>query len=300
MIDHPFAEPTMSATSHALDVTQENFETEVMQASSQQPVLIDFWAGWCAPCRQLKPVLEKLADEYAGAFRLVKIDTDQEMALASMFGIRSLPTVVLMKDGQPLDGFMGAQPERYVREFLERHGVQPSTPSNDDAIIADAEPAALESPGEMLERLHAEVAASPEKDELKLDLAVAQMRAGQMEASAATLDALPAKLASDDRAKRLRGELELAQALASAPDAAELDKRIAADAKDYDARDLRAVRRLLSGDDAGALNDWLGLLAEKRDWNDGQARKRLVAAFSLIENADLVGEARRRMSSLLF
>lgn len=290
----------MSESSHALDVTQANFETEVMQASSQQPVLIDFWAGWCAPCRQLKPILEKLADEYAGAFRLVKIDTDQEMALASMFGIRSLPTVVLMKDGQPVDGFMGALPERNVREFLERHGVQPGVPANDGAIEADSAPVTLESPDEVLARLQAEIAASPDKDELKLDLAVAQMRAGEAEAATATLDALPANLASDDRAKRLRGELELAQALASAPEIAELDQRIAVDAKDYEARDLRAVRRLLGGDDAGALDDWLSLLAEARDWNEGQPRKRLVAAFNLIEDAELVGQARRRMSSLLF
>ena len=292
----------MSASAHITDVTQANFDAEVMQASMQQPVLIDFWAGWCAPCRQLKPILEKLADEFNGAFRLVKIDTDQEMALAGMFGIRSLPTVVLIKDGQPVDGFMGAQPERDVRGFLQRHGIQPALAgaSVEEDAPAAPEPRRIESPGQALARLQDAVAAQPGNDGLKLDLALAQMRAGQAEAAAATLDALPDSLAADDRARRLRGELDLARALAGAPDEATLQQRVAADAKDYAARDLLAVRRLLSGHAEQALDAWLALLAEARDWSDGLARKRLLAAFALVEDAELVGRTRRRMSSLLF
>ena len=293
----------MTATAHALDVTQVNFDSAVMQASMQQPVLIDFWAGWCAPCKQLKPILEKLAGEYAGAFRLARIDSDQEMALAGMFGIRSLPTVVLIKDGQPVDGFMGALPEGSVREFLDRNGIKPVLAQEDaaaeaPALAAPAQP--LEAPGEALARLQTAVAAQPDKDELKLDLAVAQMRVGQAEAAAATLDGLPANLASDARARRLRGELDFARALASAPALDELERRIAADPKDYAARDLRAVRRLLGGAEAAALEDWLALLAEARGWNEGQAKKRLVSAFALSDDAELVAQARRRMSSLLF
>lgn len=292
----------MTATAHALDVTQANFDSEVMQASMQQPVLIDFWAGWCAPCKQLKPILEKLAGEYNGAFRLARIDSDQEMALAGMFGIRSLPTVVLIKDGQPVDAFMGALPESGVREFLDRHGIKPGLAQDDaaEAPALEAPTQPLEAPGEALARLQTAVAAQPDKDELKLDLAVAQMRVGQAEAAAATLDGLPANLASDARARRLRGELDFAQALASAPALDELERRIAADPKDYAARDLRAVRRLLGGAEAAALEDWLALLAEARGWNDGQAKKRLVAAFALSDDAELVAQARRRMSSLLF
>ena len=286
----------------ALEVTQANFDNEVMQASMQQPVLVDFWAGWCAPCRQLKPVLEKLAGEYNGAFRLAKVDTDQEMALAGMFGIRSLPTVVLIKDGQPVDGFMGAQPERYVREFLDKHGIQPALAAADEdgAAAAEATPKAIESPGEALARAQAACAAQPDNDELKLDLALAQMRAGQAEAASATLEALPANLASDARAQRLRGELDLARALADAPPLAQLRQRIAADAKDYQARDYLAVRLLLEGDAAAALQTWLDLLRDARSWQDGLARKRLLAAFGLIDDAELVGQTRRRMSSLLF
>ncbi|WP_297901150.1 tetratricopeptide repeat protein [Metallibacterium sp.] len=294
----------MSASDHALDVNQANFDAEVMQASMRQPVLIDFWADWCAPCKQLKPVLEKLAAEYNGAFRLARVDADQEMALTGMFGIRSLPTVVLIKDGQPLDGFMGAHPERNVREFLQRNGIrpQPGSAGVEDAAAAADTPVvkALESPGAALARAQSAVAAQPDNDGLKLDLALAQMRAGQAEAAATTLDALPANLASDTRAQRLRGELELARALAGAPDRAALEQRIAASAKDYAARDLLAVRQLLGGHAQSALEGWLALLRDAREWEGGLAKKRLLAAFALLDDADLVGQARRRMSSLLF
>ncbi len=287
---------------HILEVTQDNFETEVLLASNQQPVLIDFWAGWCAPCQQLKPILEKLANEYAGAFRLVKIDADQETTLASMFGVRSLPTVLLLKDGKPLDGFMGARPESEVRKFLAGHGIQPNNTSDEPvATTASPTPAAnSESPSEALSRITKAIEAEPDRDELKLDLATAQMSAGQTEAAAATLDDLPANLANDLRARRLHKQLEFVDALAGAPDAATLEQRIAADSKDFEARDLRAIRRLLDGQSEQAVEDYLALLTEARSWSDGLAKKRLLALFTMIDDAPLLSKARQRMASLLF
>ena len=285
----------MAESAHVFDATQANFENEVIKASLQTPVLVDFWADWCAPCRQLKPVLEKLADDYAGAFRLAKVDTEAEMQLAAIFGIRSLPTVVLLKDGQMIDGFMGALPESAVREFLTKHGIAPGTaPAEPEDLHAD------ETPIDAINRLQQEIAASPDKPELKLDLALALMQSGNADAAETELDALPPKFATDDKAKRLRGQLDFARALDGAPSLAELVGRIERDPDDLAARDLLGIRLLIAGETAAGLEQFLHVLKTQRDWQDGQAKKRLIAAFNIVDDADIVGAYRRKMSAVLF
>ena len=284
----------MAESAHVFDATQENFENEVIKASLHTPVLVDFWAEWCAPCRQLKPVLEKLAIDYAGAFRLAKVDTEAEMQLASIFGIRSLPTVVLLKDGQMIDGFMGALPEAAVREFLAKHEIHPGTAEEPEAIEL------AETPAETVNRLQQEIAAQPDKAELKLDLALALMQSGNAAAAETELDALPAKFATDAKAIRLRGQLDFARALDGAPSKAELVKRLEHDATDHAARDLLGIRLLLDGEAAAGLDQFLQVLKSQRDWQDGQARKRLIAAFHVLDDADLVGTYRRKMAAVLF
>ncbi|MHB1056800.1 MAG: thioredoxin [Rhodanobacter sp.] len=287
---------TDAALSHVFDVDQQTFEADVLQASLTTPVLVDFWATWCEPCKTLGPMLEKLAAEYNGAFRLGKVDVDTQQELAGMFGIRSIPTVVLVKDGQVLDGFAGALPEGQLREFLSRH-VQPL----EAAPAEPAEEAAVqETPEQAIDRLQQAIAAEPNKPELKLDLALALMHAGQVAAAEAELAALPANLATDARAVRLRSELDLARALKDAPDAAELQGRVQADPGDWEARDQLGVRLLLEGNAEAGLEQFLAILQKARDWNDGQAKKRLLAAFATLDDAELVGRCRRRMASLLF
>ncbi|HJT97864.1 MAG TPA: thioredoxin [Rhodanobacteraceae bacterium] len=279
------------------DATEANFEAEVINASLDQPVLVDFWATWCGPCKTLGPLLEKIVAEYNGAVKLAKVDCDKEQQLAAMFGVRSIPTVVLVKEGQLVDGFTGALPEAQLREFLSRH-VQPGAPTDD--AIADEAPAVVETPEQAIARIQQEIARQPERTELKLDLALAQMRAGNVSAAEAELDALPANLASDDRARRLRGQLELAHALKDAPPIDELRARVARDPADFAARDLLGVRLLLDGDPAAGLDQFLAVLKADRTWNEDRARKRLIAAFNVLEDPELVGEYRRRMTSLLF
>ena len=131
---------TSDAPTHVFDVDQDNFEAEVLQASLTTPILIDFWATWCGPCKTLGPLLEKLATAFNGAFRLAKIDVDKNQQLAGMFGVRSIPTVILVKDGQIVDGFAGALPEGQLREFLQRH-VQPREGATEEAELAPAETA---------------------------------------------------------------------------------------------------------------------------------------------------------------
>jgi putative thioredoxin len=286
---------TAAAQAHVFDVDTTNFETEVLQASLTTPVLVDFWATWCGPCKTLGPMLEKLAAEYNGAFRLGKVDVDKNQELAGMFGIRSIPTVMMVKDGQLLDGFAGALPEGELREFLSRH-VQPL----DGAVEPEAALDEIEDPAQAINRLQQDIAAEPERAELKLDLALALMRNGQADAAQVELDALPANLATDARAVRLRSQLDLARALDGAPSLADLRQRVQDDPADWAARDLLGVRLLLEDDPAAGLEQFIATLEKARDWNDGAARKRLLAAFATLDDAELVGRYRRRMASLLF
>jgi putative thioredoxin len=285
-----------AATAHVFDIDQQTFESQVLQASLDTPILVDFWATWCEPCKTLGPMLEKLAAEYNGAFRLGKVDVDAEQELAAMFGIKSIPTVMLVRDGQVLDGFTGALPEGQLREFLGRH-VQPL---EGEPAEADSEAAPAETPEATINRLQQAIALEPAKAELKLELALTLMRAGQADAAQAELDALPVNLATDARAQRLRSELELAHAVKQAPEAAELELRIQANPEDWPARDQLGVRLLLEGNPEAGLEQFLVVLQKARDWNDGQAKKRLLAAFATLEDAELVGRYRRRMASMLF
>lgn len=281
---------------HVFDATEANFETEVINASFEQPVLVDLWATWCGPCKVLGPLLEKVVDEFHGAVRLAKVDCDKEQALAASFGVRSIPTVVLVREGQLVDAFTGALPEGEIRAFLQRH-VQPRVA---EEPAEPAAPAVQETPEQAIARIQQEIALAPDRAELKLDLAVAQMQVGNAAAAEAELDALPANLAGDDRARRLRGQLEFARSLKDAPSEAELRARIDRDPSDLAARDLLGVRLLIGGATAAGLDQFVEVLKADRDWNEGQAKKRLIAAFSVLDDEDLVGTYRRRMSSLLF
>ena len=282
------------ATTHSFDVKTASFEQEVLVRSTQVPVLVDFWADWCAPCKQLKPILEKLAGEYGGAFVLAKINSDEEQQLPALFGVRSLPTVILLKDGRPVDGFMGAVPESQVRQFLAQHGIEPLN-------AEPAEPAAdLRTPQQIIADLEAEIAAAPDKPELQLELAVALSRVGDVTRAAKVLDSLPANLAADDRAKRVRATLDFAAMLEGAPAVPELEHRLTHDENDHAARHLLGVHALVGGDTEFALQQFLELLRRDKGWNEGAARRALVDAFKIIDDEDLVGRYRRKMASLLF
>lgn len=287
---------TETAAAHTFDVDQQTFETDVMKASLTTPVLLDFWASWCEPCKTLGPTLEKLAGEYNGAFRLGKVDVEAQQELAGMFGIRSIPTVVLVKDGQVLDGFAGALPEGEVREFLGRH-LQPLDAPAEETL---ADEAAAETPEQAINRLQQAIATQPDKAELKLELAVALMDAGQSDAARNQLGALPANLATDARALRLQNRLELADAMHDAPSLDELQQRIQDNPEDWEAHDQLGVQLLHQGNAREALEQFLLILKQAREWQDGQAKKRLLAAFATIDDAALVSHYRRQMASLLF
>ncbi|MGR4895905.1 thioredoxin [Stenotrophomonas sp. LARHCG68] len=285
----------MSDLPHVFEATTETFEADVLQKSLQTPVLVDFWATWCGPCKSLGPILEKLAGEYNGAFELAKVDVDKEQQIAAAFQIRSVPTVFLIKDGQIVDGFPGAMPEGQLREFLTQHGVMPAEAST------DAEPEALPlDPQAEVAALRQAIVAEPDKAELKLDLALALLKTGAAEEAGQLLDALPANLSTDDRAVRARARLDFGNALKDAPAAATLAQRVQADGNDLEARYQLGVHHLLGGEDEAALEQFIEMLRIDRGFRDSLPKKTLIDAFRVIEDEDLVGRYRRRMSSLLF
>lgn len=288
---------TAPATPHVIDVTTEQFEAAVLQKSLQTPVLVDFHADWCEPCKQLAPVLEKLAADYNGAFVLARVDAEKEQQITAALQVRSLPTVILLKDGQPLDGFPGVLPEAKIRELLKHHGIEPAAPPEDAQSPEAGVPA---DPHDEVVRLRAELAAAPDAAELKLDLAVALSRTGEAAEAQSLLDALPANLATDERSVHARARLAFIALAAGAPPIEQLEKTVAADPDDLHARHLLGARSIASGEPEAGLQQFIEMLRRDRSFSDGLPRRVLIDAFRVIDDAALVGRYRRRMSSLLF
>ena len=290
--------PDTTPSPHIVDITTEAFEAEVLQRSMQVPVLVDFWAGWCGPCKQLAPVLEKLAAEYNGGFVLAKVDVDAEPQIAAAFQVRSIPTVFLLKGGEVLDGFPGVVPEGAIREMLQRNGIEPLRVPPGEA--QSDEPAPPADPHQEVARLRGETAAAPDDAGLRLDLALALLQTGDSTEASQLLDTLPANLATDDRTRNARARLGFATALGDAPPAAALEQAIGANGDDLHARHLLGVRQLLAGDAEAALEQFIEMLRRDRDFEGGLPRKALIDAFRVIDDAELVGRYRRKMSALLF
>ena len=285
----------MADSAFIIDVTRENYP-QVMQASFEVPVLLDFWASWCQPCLALTPVLVKLAEEYQGKFLLAKLNTEEQQEIAAQFGIRSIPTVKLFRDGQPVDEFMGALPEQAVREFLDRHVARES-----DAQVAQARErlAAGDAKGAIavLSEAHQ---ADPDNPRVTLALAQAQAAEGDTDAAEATLDGLPAAERDKPEVAMLRSHMFFEGQVAGAPDAADLESRIAADPDDLEALLQLALRRVVDQDYDSAMELLLQLMQKDRSYEDDAGRRTLLKVFELLGDDPRVARFRSRMASLLY
>lgn len=258
------------------DISTAEFGSEVIERSLETPVLVDFWATWCAPCRALGPILERLAAEYAGGFILAKVDTDKEQQLGAEFQIRSIPAVKLFKDGQVAAEFQGALPEGQIRAFLKQHGVEPGGAA---PVEWSSDPVAR------VTQLRTAIAAAPERDTLKLDLALDLLALGELDEAAQLLEALPAVVYGEARAMRGRAHVAL--------------QRRAAD-ETTEAPHATAIRAILAGDTLAGLQQLLDLLREENTNEHSPARAALVDAFQYIEDQTVVRESRQQMARILF
>ena len=291
----------MTTTDFVFDTTEASFEQDVILRSKDVPILVDFWASWCEPCKALGPILEKLAAEFNGGFLLAKVDVDAEQQLAGYFQVKSIPTVMLLKNGQIVDGFPGALPENQLREFLKHHEIEAKESSAELApdAIEEAIPEVIEPEAEVM-HLRAAIQAEPEKAELKLDLMLALLKTGGFTEAEKILDGLPANLAIDDRAIKAKSRLAFAAVLKDAPPASILEQAIASDPDDCRARHYLGVRYLMEGKVEAGLEQFLEMLKLNKTYEEGLPRKALIDAFRIIEDEDLVSQYRRKMSALLF
>jgi putative thioredoxin len=243
---------------------------------------------------QLKPRLEKIVASYNGALLLAKVDAEAEPQLSQAFGVRSLPTVVLIKGGQPVDGFMGAVTDAQIRQFLDRHVV--AAPAEEAIVDESAGP---DWDAKIL-ALNEKIRAEPEQHELKQELAQALIKVGEAEAATAVIAALPDKLQADKTTERLRSQIALLNSLPEDSNEASLLKRLAANADDHQARLDLATLTLLGGDPEAGLQQYLEVLKRDRNFNEGAPRKALIAAFDLLDDGDLISTYRKKMASILF
>lgn len=287
----------MTSSEYIYPVEEENFHRLVVEKSYQVPVLVDFWADWCAPCHMLMPILSKLAEEYGGQFLLAKVNTDEQRQLAMEHGIRSLPTVRLFRHGAVVEEFFGVQPEEAIRALLDAHVERES----DQVRVQAMEAQARGNTAEAVAMLRQALDSDPGNERINLDLASLLIEQGQFDEAERVLKSLPSNRQLDPDVSRLFATMSFGRIAQEAPPAETLETQIHEDPKNCEARYQLSAIKTLAGDYQGAMDQLLEILRRDRSFRDDAGRKGLIAIFELLgEDNPLVNRYRGLMSKALY
>lgn len=283
------------------DTTTASFRQDVIAESMNRPVLVDFWAPWCGPCKQLTPVLEKAVKAAGGKVVLAKMNIDEHPSIAGQLGIQSIPAVIAFQRGQPVDGFMGAVPESQIKSFIERLA-GPSGPTQIEELMTEAETAVAEGDLAGASELYAAVLGQePDNVAALAGLAKIQLDAGELENAKQVLAMVPEAKANDPALAGIRAAVELAEQAASLGDLAGLQRQVEANADDHQARFDLALGLNARGERAQAADHLVEIVRRDRTWNDDGARKQLLQFFEAWGPMDPAAiRGRRKLSTLLF
>lgn len=287
----------MSESRFVIEANESNFD-QVLQHSHQALVLVDFWADWCEPCKSLMPVLAQIADEYQGQVLVVKVNADENQNLTAQYGVRSLPTVKLFKQGQEVDGFMGVQPAEAIKEIINKHRVRPTEPYRQQALMM-AEQGDLNGAIELMRQV---LQHEPDFYEAALELAGLLLKNEQADEAQTLVDGLPEDQLDKNALNDIKGQLKLAQmqAAASGVDTSALEQRLADNAEDFAAMLELAKARIAQGLTEEGLQFYLAVMQKAPDFEEGAGKQGLIDTFELLGASNpLVKQYRRKMFSLM-